>query len=139
MTKHRYLFNAINYTEAESNCYKYMELMGISDFSIDKIVKTDVNDYLVQCCESEKYFSIKIVSVYVDEDGEEKKDDKYHYVVKADDIDNVISFINEYTRDQDIVVTELKRTALCDVITDIDEVQRCKEGQSSDNGSCDIE
>lgn len=119
---HKYVFRADTYSEAETYCHMYMQSESINEFSIEKIVKTDVNEYQVENDNGEKVFSVKFVSVYIDDNDEEKVADKFHYLVRASDINNVIPFIKNGTTN-DIVIVELKRTSIIEVVTDIHAVE----------------
>lgn len=121
-TNNKYMLRAMTYSEAEANCYRLMQSNGISEFSIEKIVKTDVNDYMVEDHEGEKIFSAKYVTVYTDDSDKEKIADKFHYIIRASDINNVIPFLRNNTM-TDIVITELKRTSIVEVVMDINEVE----------------
>lgn len=132
-TNNKYMLRAMTYSEAEANCYKLMQSNGINEFSIEKIVKTDVNDYMVEDHEGEKIFSVKYVTVYTDDSDKEKIADKFHYIVRASDINNVIPFLRNSTM-ADIVITELKRTSIVEVVMDINEV----EGEESEDCGTEI-
>lgn len=132
-TNNKYMLRAMTYSEAEADCYKLMQSNGINEFSIEKIVKTDVNDYMVEDHEGEKIFSAKYVTVYTDDSDKEKIADKFHYIVRASDINDVIPFLRNSTI-ADIVITELKRTSIVEVVMDIDEV----EGEASEDCGTEI-
>lgn len=126
LKKFNYLVEGETYTEAEKNCYTIMNHLGLEVFSIDKIVKTDVNEVFTQDDgENTYYYSVKLVCYNEDEDGTELAVDKYHYVVRGSDIEPVARYVKSSFTVNDVVIMQQKRTNIvdfysCDLIRQIE-------------------
>lgn len=110
--KFLYLLEAETYTEAEKNCYTIMQDMGFTTFSIEKIVKTDINEVFTENdSEDSKYYSVKLATMGTNEEsGEEITINKYHYYVLGNDIEPVARFVKNVFSVDDVVIFQQKRT-----------------------------
>lgn len=110
-----YLFDAISYTEAETNGYKRI-VTGASDFSVTAINRMRLAD-LFTYEDGEKWFKAKVIYFSVDEkSGKEKKVVNY-MLVNADGIDQALSRITESLRNMLIPyeTTDINLTPILEV------------------------
>lgn len=118
--KFHYLFRAISYSDAEAQCYKMAEMNSIRDsFSIDTIKKTDVTEYNVASEEGEKFYSA-VVNTLIEGDDDSVSVEKYHHIVRANNIEEIIPFINSLYNIQDIAIQQVKKTNIYEVYEDIE-------------------
>lgn len=112
--KFKYLVEAESYTEAEKACYTIMEDLGMTSFSIESIVKTDVNELFIDNRDDESnFYSIKLATSRKDEDtGRDIIVNKYHYVVVGDDIEPVVRYCKNVFSTDDVIIIQAKRTGI---------------------------
>lgn len=110
--KFKYLVEAESYTEAEKACYTIMEDLGMFNFSIESIVKTDVNELFVDNRDDDSnFYSIKLATSRKDEDtGRDIIVNKYHYVVVGNDIVPVVRYCKNLFSTDDVIIIQAKRT-----------------------------
>lgn len=118
--KFHYLLRAVSYSDAEAQCYKIAEMNSVRDsFSIDTIKKTDVTEYNSVSEEGEKFYSAIVNILQPDDDGENTSVDKYHHIIRADDIAEIIPFVNRLYNSQDIAIQQVKKTNIYEVYENI--------------------
>lgn len=113
----RYITDCELFAEAEAKGMKEYsdyqlegDVIAIKRSNIYEIVNQSNND-------NDKLFKAKIVSIFVDDNGKEKEQ-PYHVLVWASDMNDANHKMNEYMRQgmQDLVFKEVKETKILGII-----------------------
>lgn len=113
----RYITDCELFAEAEQKGMKEYsdysvegDVIGIKRSNVYEIVNKSEN-------ENEKLFKAKIVSIFVD-DNEKEKEQPYHVLVWAKDMDNANRNVQEYMKQglNDLLLREIKETKILDII-----------------------
>lgn len=115
-----YIVEAPTFSVAEANCYLIMKDMGIENFSIDNIKKTDIDEinYAVPQGESEDayYTSVKVELIAENEStGNDIIVGKRHHLVYAEEFDSAIDHVKGLHNLSDISFNSAKKTNVLDV------------------------
>jgi len=92
-----YLFDALTYTDAETQAYKFAEVSVHGEFSISGIKTTRINDVVVDEQEH-KFWLVKYRYQTVDGDSEKIKMINYQMLVNCDTIQEVTPIVEEFLK-----------------------------------------
>lgn len=113
----RYITDCELFAEAEAKGMKEYsdyqlegDVIAIKRSNIYEIVNQSNND-------NDKLFKAKIVSIFVDDNGK-KKDQPYHVLIWAHDMDDANNKINQYMKQgmQDLLLREIKETKILEIL-----------------------
>lgn len=114
----RYIADAETFTEAEAKGVKeYADYQLQGD--VVAIKRSNVYEIVNESHgEEDKLFKAKIVSIFIDEKTEKEKEQPYHVLVWAKDMDDANKKMNEYMKQgmQDLLLIEIKETKILDII-----------------------
>ena len=110
-----YLVDAMSYTEAESRII--MEMEGISEFSIQSITKTNINDVVLPGKDGESWFKTKVTYVVQDEDSEKEKKVTTYSLISATSAKDAYERTEEWLKSMTIPfeIPKVEETNLIDV------------------------
>lgn len=114
----RYIADAETFTEAEAKGVKeYADYQLQGD--VVAIKRSNVYEIVNESHgEEEKLFKAKIVSIFIDEKTEKEKEQPYHVLIWAHDMDDANRKMQNYMAQgmQDLLLREIKETKLLDII-----------------------
>ena len=89
-----YLFDAVNWTEAEKRTFETMEDLSFKNFKIQSIKKTNLVEVFAYDS-GEYWFKIGAEMIVIDEDTRKESKVKENYLLIADDIQQALTRIKE--------------------------------------------
>lgn len=114
----RYIADAETFTEAEAKGVKeYADYQLQGD--VVAIKRSNVYEIVNESHgEEEKLFKAKIVSIFIDEKAEKEKEQPYHVLIWAHDMDDANRKMQNYMAQgmQDLLLREIKETKYLEVI-----------------------
>ena len=114
----RYIADAETFTEAEAKGVKeYADYQLQGD--VVAIKRSNVYEIVNESHgEEEKLFKAKIVSIFIDEKTEKEKEQPYHVLIWAHDMDDANRKMQNYMAQgmQDLLLREIKETKYLEVI-----------------------
>ena len=89
-----YLFDAVNWTEAEKRTFITMEILSFKNFKIQSIKKANIIEVFAYDS-GEYWFKIGAEMIVIDEDTRKESKVKENYLLMADDIQQALTRIKE--------------------------------------------
>jgi len=89
-----YLFDAVNWTEAEKRTFETMEDLSFKNFKIQSIKKANMVEVFAYDS-GEYWFKIGAEMIVIDEDTRKESKVKENYLLMADDIQQALTRIKE--------------------------------------------
>ena len=89
-----YLFDAVNWTEAEKRTFEAMEDLSFKNFKIQSIKKSNLLEVFAYDS-GEYWFKIGAEMIVIDEDTRKESKVKENYLLMADDIQQALTRIKE--------------------------------------------
>jgi len=89
-----YLFDAVNWTEAEKRTFETMEDLSFKNFKIQSIKKANIIEVFAYDS-GEYWFKIGAEMIVIDEDTRKESKVKENYLLMADDIQQALTRIKE--------------------------------------------
>ena len=89
-----YLFDAVNWTEAEKRTFETMEILSFKNFKIQSIKKANIIEVFAYDS-GEYWFKIGAEMIVIDEDTRKESKVKENYLLMADDIQQALTRIKE--------------------------------------------
>jgi len=89
-----YLFDAVNWTEAEKRTFETMEDLSFKNFKIQSIKKANLVEVFAYDS-GEYWFKIGAEMIVIDEDTRKESKVKENYLLMADDIQEALTRIKE--------------------------------------------
>jgi hypothetical protein len=89
-----YLFDAVNWTEAEKRTFETMEDLSFKNFKIQSIKKANLVEVFAYDS-GEYWFKIGAEMIVIDEDTRKESKVKENYLLMADDIQQALTRIKE--------------------------------------------
>ena len=110
-----YLIDAMSYTEAESRIM--LEMEGISEFTIQSITKTNINDVVLPGKEGEVWFKSKVTYAVQDEDSEKEKKVTSYILISATSVKDAYERLEDWLRGMTIPyqIPKVEETTFMDV------------------------
>lgn len=110
-----YLIDAMSYTEAESRIM--MEMEGISEFTIQSISKTNINDVVLPGKDGEVWFKAKVTYAVQDEDSEKEKKVTSYILISASSVKDAYERLEDWLRGMTIPyqIPKVEETNFMDV------------------------
>lgn len=95
----KYLFDAISYTDAEKVLTEEMEPHISGEFEIADIKKQNIAEVLCSTeSEDDKWFLVKVATIYLDEKTNKEKRTIYRYYVQSETLERAVQIILTETK-----------------------------------------
>lgn len=108
----KYLFDAISYTDAEKVLTEKMEPYISGEFEIADIKKQNIAEVLCSTeSEDDKWFLVKVATIYLDEKTNKEKRTIYRYYVQSETLERAVQ----------IILTETKKWLTASLLVSINE------------------
>lgn len=114
----RYIADVLSFTEAEAKGVKEYADYNLQG-EVVAIKRSNVYEIVNEAPDSDcKLFKAKIVSIFIDEKNGKEKEQLYHVLLWAKDMDDANKSMNEYMKQglSDLFLREIKETKILEVI-----------------------
>lgn len=111
-----YLLDSMSYTESEARLAKEMELLGIGEFIIMSLKKSNISEVIESNLDSDdKWFKAKISLLSVDEENGREKKSNIYFLVEASNLRVALENLERNLHNEYYEITSLSDTTIIDV------------------------